>query len=169
MNENKTGVSFPEYPDALDRKILALLQDDGRVPNAEIARATGASVPTVRKRIERMIENGVVQIVGLLDPAATGYPISVMVGVSVVAGDLREVARSFAVLDRVCWVGYCTGRYNLLVEAVFRGSEELLEFLSGPLAPGGSILSTEVFTILGSEKFKYMWEIPDDAAVDRKG
>ncbi|MHB1345213.1 MAG: winged helix-turn-helix transcriptional regulator [Thermoleophilia bacterium] len=59
MNENRKSGPLPEHPDALDRKILALLQGDGRVPNAEIARATGASVRTVRKRIERMIENGV--------------------------------------------------------------------------------------------------------------
>ncbi len=169
MVEDRKVESRPEYPDALDRKILALLQGDGRLPNAEIARATGVSVPTVRKRIERMVENGVVQIVGLLDPAATGYPINVMIGVNVVAGDLREVGRAFAALSQVCWVGYCTGRHNLLVEAVFRGSDELLDFLGGPLAPGGNILATEVFTILGSEKFNYMWEIPDDPASERKG
>lgn len=169
MDENKKGEPRPEHPDALDRRILTLLQGDGRLPNAEIARATGVSVPTVRKRIERLRETGVMQIVGLLDPAATGYPINVMIGVNVVAGDVREVGRAFAALGRVCWVGYCTGRYNLLVEAVFRGSGELLEFLGGPLAPGGSIISTEVFTILGSEKFNYMWEIPDDAASERKG
>lgn len=169
MQENRKAGTRPDHPDALDRKILALLQDDGRMPNARIARATGVSVPTVRKRIERMVESGVVQIVGLLEPAATGYPISVMVGVNVAAGELREVGRAFAALARVCWVGYCTGRYNLLVEAVFRGSDELLEFLSGPLAPGGSIIATEVFTILGNEKFNYMWEIPEDAAGEGEG
>jgi len=168
VDEHRRSEPRPEHLDSLDRKILALLQSDGRLPNAEIARATGVSVPTVRKRIERLHETGVMQIVGLLDPAATGYPINVMIGVNVVAGDLREVARAFAALNRVCWVGYCTGRYNLLVEAVFRGSEELLEFLGGPLAPGGSILSTEVFTILGNEKFSYMWEVPEDPALERK-
>lgn len=169
MEESRKGESRADHLDSLDRKILALLQGDGRLPNAEIARATGVSVPTVRKRIERLVGAGVVQIVGLLDPAATGYAINVMIGVSVVAGDLREVARSFAALDRVCWVGYSTGRYNLLVEAVFRDSEELLEFLGGPLAPGGSILSTEVFTILGNEKFSYMWEVPDEPTLEGKG
>ncbi len=166
MDDHKKGEPRPERLDSLDRKILALLQGDGRVPNAEIARVSGVSVPTVRKRIEKMMESGVVQIVGLLDPAATGYAINVMIGVNVVAGDLREVGRTFAALSRVCWVGYCTGRYNLLVEGVFRGSEELLDFLSGPLAPGGSVISVEVFTILGNEKFSYMWEIPEDPALE---
>ena len=164
MAEHRKEEPHPDHPDALDRKILALLQDDGRTPNAVIARTLGVSVPTVRKRIERLVQSGVVQIVGLLEPAATGYPINVMVGIKVISGDVREVGRALAALARVCWVAYSAGRYNLMVEAVFRGSDELLEFLSGPLAPGGSILSAEVLTIIGTEKFAYMWEIPEDPA-----
>ena len=66
--------------DAKDREILALLEDDGRRPNSEIARLTGLSAPTVAERIARLRDIGVIRGFTVdIDPARIGLPISAIV------------------------------------------------------------------------------------------
>ena len=66
--------------DAIDRRILAMLEVDGRVPTAEIARAVGVSSPTVAERIARMRDTGLIQgFTVKLDPAGLGLNVSALV------------------------------------------------------------------------------------------
>lgn len=66
--------------DAKDREIVALLEDDGRRPNSEIARLTNLSAPTVAERIARLRDIGVIRGFTVdIDPARIGLPISAIV------------------------------------------------------------------------------------------
>lgn len=66
--------------DAKDREILALLEDDGRRPNSEIARLTNLSAPTVAERIARLRDIGVIRGFTVdIDPSRIGLPISAIV------------------------------------------------------------------------------------------
>jgi Lrp/AsnC family transcriptional regulator for asnA, asnC and gidA len=151
----------PADLDALDRQILRLLRDDGRRPNADIARAVGVSEPTVRKRLDRLRESGVLRVIGLLDPAATGFPVDVLIGIQITAGLAWEVGRRLAAMDCVAFVGYTTGRYNIVIEAVFADNRDLLDFLGDTLGTIEGISATETFNVLDTEKFNYMWDLPD--------
>ena len=51
--------------DELDRKIIALLQMDGRASNAKIAREVGVSEGTVRRRLRKLLEDDVVRVVAV--------------------------------------------------------------------------------------------------------
>ena len=90
--------SGPVELDELDRKILALLRDEGRRPNAEIARTVGASEPTVRKRLDRMLQGGVLKVLAVLNAAATGYPVDAIIGIRVRTGFMRDVGRQLAAI-----------------------------------------------------------------------
>jgi Lrp/AsnC family transcriptional regulator, leucine-responsive regulatory protein len=73
----------PERLDAIDRKILARLQDDARVANVELSEAVGLSPAPCLRRVRALEESGVIRKhVTLLDPAAVGLPVSVFVNVS---------------------------------------------------------------------------------------
>ena len=62
--------------DAVDRAIVDLLVEDGRLPSAEIARRIGTvSERAVRYRIERLVRSGVIQIAAIVDPHAVGFGI----------------------------------------------------------------------------------------------
>jgi|GEM_PF-55781 len=148
--------------DTLDRQILRLLQDDGRRPNAEIARALGASEPTIRKRLDRLMESGVLRIIGLLNPAATGFLVDVFVGVRVKHGHVRRVGQQIAAMGCVTFVGYTTGPYDLLIEAVFLDNAALFTFLSESVGGAEGVISSETMHILAVDKFKYMWDLPED-------
>jgi Lrp/AsnC family leucine-responsive transcriptional regulator len=69
--------------DAIDRKILARLQDDARIANIELSEAVGLSPAPCLRRVRALEERGVIRKhVTLLDPGAVGLPVSVFVNVS---------------------------------------------------------------------------------------
>ncbi len=73
----------PQSLDAIDRRILARLQDDARVANVELSEAVGLSPAPCLRRVRALEESGVIRKhVTLLDPAAVGLPVSVFVNVS---------------------------------------------------------------------------------------
>ena len=66
--------------DVKDRQILALLEEDSRRSNSDIARITGLSAPTVAERIARLRDIGVIRGFGVrLDPARIGLPIAAVI------------------------------------------------------------------------------------------
>lgn len=148
--------------DDTDRRILALLRDEGRRPNAEIARTIGVSEPTVRKRLDRMLQNGVLKVLAVLNAAATGYSVDAIIGIRVQTGRMRSVGRQLAEIDQVAYVGYVTGSYDIIIEVLLRTRDELLQFLSSGFDHIDGIVASETFTVLNTEKFSYMW-LPTDA------
>jgi Lrp/AsnC family leucine-responsive transcriptional regulator len=77
MEESSTG-----FPDRIDRKILRLLQQDGRLTNAEIAHSVNISPATCHRRMRRLFADGhVLDIRGRINPASVGLGSLVMVGV----------------------------------------------------------------------------------------
>ncbi|QCO18610.1 Lrp/AsnC family transcriptional regulator (plasmid) [Azospirillum brasilense] len=69
--------------DRIDRKILALLQQDGRMPNNELAERVGLSPSPCLRRVKALEDAGVIaRHVALVDPAAVDLPVNVFVSVS---------------------------------------------------------------------------------------
>lgn len=69
--------------DRIDRKILALLQQDGRMPNNDLAERVGLSPSPCLRRVKALEEAGVIaRHVALVDPAAVDLPVNVFVSVS---------------------------------------------------------------------------------------
>jgi Lrp/AsnC family leucine-responsive transcriptional regulator len=84
----------PKGLDALDLRILAELQIDGRVSFAELGRRVGLSAPAVTERVQRLEETGV--ITGYraeVDPKALGFPITVMVRIRPAIRELQRIAK----------------------------------------------------------------------------
>jgi len=78
------GEKLPEAPlDAIDRKILALLQENARLSNVELADAVGLSASPCLRRVRALEHEGVIRrYVTLLDPARVGLPVSIFVNVT---------------------------------------------------------------------------------------
>ncbi len=140
-----------------------LLRDEGRRPNTEIARAIGVSEPTVRKRLDRMLQQGVLKIIAVLNAAATGFPVDTVIGIKVKTGHLLEVGRQLASINQVTYVAYVSGQFDILIQVLLRDSAQLFEFLSVVLQQIDGIAASETFNILHTEKFSYMW-LPTEPA-----
>ena len=81
----------PPALDDISKRIVELLQEDGRRPYAEIAREVGLSEAAARQRVQRLTESGLIQIVAVTDPLQLGFHRMSMIGIRV-TGDPRAVA-----------------------------------------------------------------------------
>jgi Lrp/AsnC family transcriptional regulator for asnA, asnC and gidA len=142
--------------DDIDKAIIRELQLDGRTPYAKLGPAVGLSQAAVRQRVQRLIENGVMQVVAVTDPLMLGFTLEAMIGIEV-DGDLRAVASKVAQVDNVDYVVVTTGRFDLVVEVVCRDHEELLHLINDVIRAIPGVRATETFTYLHLEKQTYSW------------
>jgi Lrp/AsnC family transcriptional regulator for asnA, asnC and gidA len=146
----------PVVLDDIDKAIIRELQLDGRTPYAKLGPAVGLSQAAVRQRVQRLMENGVMQVVAVTDPLMLGFTLEAMIGVEV-DGDLRAVASKVAQVDNVDYVVVTTGRFDLVVEVVCRDHEELLHLINDVIRAIPGVRATETFTYLHLEKQTYSW------------
>ena len=141
----------------LDKRIIEHLQEDGRRPFTQIAAVLGVSEAAVRARTNRLIEKGILQVVGVTDPLKLGFHVWAMIGIRVESARLIEVAEEIAGFAETDYVVITAGSYDILVEAVAENNDALLEFLSGRLRKIPGVRETETFVYLRLMKQNYQW------------
>lgn len=150
----------PEPPlDEIDRRIIGILQSDGRTANTEIARELKVSETTVRKRINRLVSTGLMNVVAVPTPRAVGMNLSAIIGISVALPQLRQISERLRALREVRYVGVSTGRFDIIIEAFFFDQHHFLDFISTTLGRLQGVTGLETSMILEVVKFSYEWEI----------
>nr|MBN1229403.1 Lrp/AsnC family transcriptional regulator [Anaerolineae bacterium] len=144
-------------PDDLDRAIIRLLQVDGRKPFTEIAAELDVSEGTVRQRVKRLMSDGVLQIVGIVEPRFMGWDAAGMIGVSVQSGWVDQVASQIAAFPEVSYLFMASGQFDLFVEVYCQNREHFVSFLSEHLQQVPGVLQTQTFMILKMYKLSYRW------------
>jgi len=146
----------PHVLDDVSKRIIEQLQADGRRPYAAIGKAVGLSEAAVRQRVQRLLDQGVMQIVAVTDPLQVGFSRQAMIGVRA-EGDLHEVADRLADLTEVDYVVITAGSFDLLVEAVCEDDDSLLDLVSSKIRSIAGVRSTETFVYLKLRKQLYNW------------
>lgn len=141
--------------DQLDLSILTFLQQDGRKPYTEIAQALSVSEGTVRNRVARLVDEGAVQIVGMIDPLQLGFDAPALIGVSIQGANLEDAAAQIARLPEVSYLVMVSGEFDLLVEVLCRDREHLATFLNQQLRKLPGVFRTQTFMILNTYKMSY--------------
>ncbi len=154
--------------DALDIAIADLLVEDGRMPCAEISRRVSAALGrpvserAVRYRLERLIQRGVMRVVGILSPRVLGYPVAADVMIEVEPGRVSEVARQIATYDCITYVAGSTGERDLSIQVVARDNTELFNFVSNVIGQVPGVRKTTTFLVPVILKDVYEWRVPRD-------
>ncbi|BCJ46405.1 putative transcriptional regulator, AsnC family protein [Actinoplanes ianthinogenes] len=142
--------------DEINKQIIDHLQRDGRMSYATLAKTIGLSEAAVRQRVQRLLDNGLMQIVAVTDPLTLGFARQAMVGLRV-NGDLREIADELASIPEVDYVVICAGRYDLLVELVCTDDEHLLDLLNEKVRTIQGVAAVDTFMYLKLAKQTYAW------------
>ena len=142
--------------DDADKSLVELLQRDGRLPYTRLAAQVGLSEAAVRQRVQRLIENKVVQIVAVTDPLTLGFRRQAMVGVKI-EGDTIAVADALAQIPEIDSVVCTSGSFDLLFEMVCEDDEHLLTLLNEQVRMIPGVRSTETFMYLRLRKQTYAW------------
>jgi Lrp/AsnC family transcriptional regulator for asnA, asnC and gidA len=141
--------------DQTDLSIIQHLQRNGRKPYTEIAQELGVSEATVRSRVSRLVDDQVLQIVGMVDPHHLGFSASAVINVSVQPGRLETVAGELAACQEVSYLVMISGEFDLLVEVMCRDNDHFVDFLNQKLLCLPGVQRTQTSFILRTFKLSY--------------
>ncbi|HHT91127.1 MAG: Lrp/AsnC family transcriptional regulator [Bacillota bacterium] len=144
--------------DEFDREIIRLLQEDGRMPFLTIANQLGLAEGTVRRRAGKLLDEGLLRIVGIADPFKVGLQTVAVVGLKVDRGKIQPIATALSVMNEVRYVALSTGNYDLVIEVVVASNDELLTFLVDTLRQIPGINNTGTSVVLKVAKEDLAWE-----------
>ncbi|MFI9205908.1 Lrp/AsnC family transcriptional regulator [Streptomyces sp. NPDC053048] len=155
-SSDQKSVNSAQPVDAVSLAIIEQLQEDGRRPYAAIGKAVGLSEAAVRQRVQKLLDQGVMQIVAVTDPLTVGFRRQAMVGINV-EGDLDPVADALTAMDEVEYVVVTAGSFDLLIEIVCEDDDHLLETINKRIRTLPGVRSTESFVYLKLRKQTYTW------------
>lgn len=131
----------------VDRKILALLREDGRMSYRAIQKQVGLSSTAVHYRVKRLLDGGIIRVAAVMDPARMGLVTGLML-LTVRAARVAPVCDRLAALTETDQVCLCTGRENVRASVVCRDREHLLDVMRQVEALHG-VESAELCLYLG--------------------
>ena len=143
--------------DDLNQRIIRLLQEDGRAAYDVIGQQLGVSGGTIRNRVARMRDAGMLRIVAVVDPVAVDYEADAMLGIKTAPGiGPAAVAGRLDPHPAVVYIMWVSGRFDLLVEVVCDEETELAVFLDDHVHGQTDIAHVEVMTRIGMFKNQFL-------------
>jgi Lrp/AsnC family transcriptional regulator for asnA, asnC and gidA len=135
--------------DKINLEIIKQLRD-GRKSFNQIAEELSVTENTVRARVNRLLEEGILEITGLVDPAKLPGHSTVIVGIKLKSMDLVEKGDQFSKLKGVVSVFVVTGRYDLILTVFLKDEFNLLEFFTQEVSRIADVISAETFVVYKS-------------------
>ena len=132
------------YIDDTDLNIIRQLWN-GRTPFSEIAEKIGLTTNTVRNRVNRLIENGILQIIGLVDPDAIPNHASAFIGFKIEPQKLKLALQQIGKLKGVVAATCVSGRFDIIAVVLFNEDYNHRHFIFNEMAKVSGIISTETF------------------------
>lgn len=125
----------------------------------DLARSLRVTEVTARRKLRRLLGDGVMRVVATVDPFDVGYGTPVMIGLKVAMGYLDRVAEHLSGLPQVRYVAASTGRVDLIIEVVVRTNLELADFLMSEISGIEGITGAETNLIVRIYKQSWDWAV----------
>jgi DNA-binding Lrp family transcriptional regulator len=125
-NINVIDADLKFYMDDTDSKIINILINNGRMNNNQIAEKLGIGEATVRRRIDKLVQGGIIRsFTVLLDYKKLGNSLKATIHLKISGSNLDKVASFLKKIKYSCGVYRVIGKYNLYAEII---SENIQEF-----------------------------------------
>ena len=136
----------------IDRTSIEIIRHlkDGRKSFGQIAKELDVAENTVRSRVNKLIDQGVLDISGVVNPEALPRHQAVMIGVKLASMDLIGKGEAFSKLKGVVSVCVVTGRFDLILTVLLKEGFGLLEFYTEEVAHLEGVQSVETFVVYKS-------------------
>jgi Lrp/AsnC family transcriptional regulator for asnA, asnC and gidA len=151
------AVSSGKKLDKVDCQMIHLLQKDGRMPNNAIAQALGISEFTVRRRMKRLLDSGVINIVAVANPIDLGFEIAGNLKIKIDLKKTDSVLKKLKKIDSLIWVALTTGGTDIDVDFVTRSLKEFHELIFKKISKIDGVISTETSLMVDLVKDEYAW------------
>ena len=150
-------VTKPVHLDDKSKKIIALLQKDGRMSYTAIANEVGLSEAAVRQRAQRLMERGVMQIVAVTDPMQLGFAWEAMVGVRV-SGNIEAIADTLGEIEAIDFIVLTGGKFDIILEVVAESDDQFIDLIDTIRGIPG-VVGSETLVYLSTRKQAYSWGV----------
>jgi Lrp/AsnC family transcriptional regulator, regulator for asnA, asnC and gidA len=147
--------------DWLDKQIIDLLTEDGRMACADIARHIGnTNERVVRYRLERLIKSGAIAVSAVVDAKSIGFPVIADVFIEVEPGRSLDLAKKIAEYENVTYVACSIGERDISVQIVATDNHHLYDFVSSTIGslPGVRRTNTSIVPLVIKDDAK--WRVP---------
>jgi DNA-binding Lrp family transcriptional regulator len=142
----------PVVLDAQDDRLLAAVRRDGRVPVATLAAALDCSAAAASRRLDRLIESGVLFFDVEIAPTHLGYQVEALLWVTVAPGALDDMATTAAGHPHVAMASATSGATNLLLAVGCRDAADLYDYVAHSLGPLDGVRAVETAPIIRTVK-----------------
>ena len=143
--------------DAVDCRMIELLQKDGRTPNTEIAKTIGISEATVRTRLQRLIQEEYIQIVAVSNPLKLGFEAVGTIRIHVDIKQMDKIIRELKGIRALWHIVQSTGGTGIETEFVVKDLNKLNELIFEKINRIDGVLRTETSLFLNYVKRQYDW------------
>jgi DNA-binding Lrp family transcriptional regulator len=148
--------------DRIDAQIVSLLQEDGRMSVAEIARRLGDTTERIiRRRLDRLVDEHIIQVSAIASPPALGYPVTADVWVETSASATTELAAALMTMDQVSYISYSTGDRNISMQVHAESLAELHSLVNEVISKMPGVRRATVTIIPVVLKDIHQWQIPN--------
>ena len=148
--------------DQIDRQIIRHLRDDSSMSSERLAQMLYVSARTVRSRIERMRDSGLIDLTVRVNREKAGYPATADIVAQVEANRVHELADRIAEFPEVGYVAITTGSQDISIQVYARSTDDIHRFVIEKLAPLPGIIRTNTFVLFKIVKDRG-WLPPDSA------
>ena len=139
-------------PDSMDQQLLRLLGQDARQNSETLARQLNISSATVRRRLRKLIRSGSLHIVGVVDPARFGLPLTALIALDVAHEKLKAVMEALVDRSEITWISTTTGRFDIIARGRFGSTIDLSDFLLSEVSEVEGVRNSETFICLDVKK-----------------
>jgi Lrp/AsnC family transcriptional regulator for asnA, asnC and gidA len=143
--------------DPVDCELIRLLQQDGRIPNTVLAKKIGISEATVRTRLNRLIQDEVIQIVAVSNPMKLGFEIVGIIRIHVDIHKIDHITKELKKLEALWFIVHTTGGTGIDAEFVVKDIQELNALIFEKINRIDGVNQTETSLILKYVKRNYHW------------
>lgn len=142
--------------DEIDHRLLAELQNEGRVTNVELASRVGLTAPPCLRRVRALEESGVIRgYHAEIDPVSLGFSIMVFALVSLKSqaeADLRQFEEHMRSLPEVRECHMLNGEIDFILKIVSKDLQSFQEFLTSRLTPQPNVASVKTSLVIRTAK-----------------
>lgn len=143
--------------DDIDTEIINQLKKNGRTPNTEIANSLNLSEAAIRKRLKRLLDEEIIQVVAVVNRKKLGYEIEGNIKITCDIKKTEHVKGELAILERVWYIAQTTGSDDFDVEFNARSQEDLRALIE-EISQIDGVLKTGVSIRLQLVKNRNDWE-----------
>ena len=136
-------------PSFLDETNLAIVRHlwNGRKPYAEIAKDLGITTTTVRRRVNSLLEAGILQIIGLVDPKAVAEHRSAFMAFKVEPEKVNQALLQIGRMKGVVMAAWVSGRFDVMAVVFFNRDYSHEKFVLEELPQVDGLLAVETFYV----------------------